>query len=55
MRELAEILKAMAEKGYEYFCESTSGQVFRDTTNRCLIKFNSWESVERFLGKESKK
>ena len=52
MRELAEILKAMAEKGYEYFCESTSGQVFRDTNNRCLVKFNSWESVERFLRKK---
>lgn len=52
MSEMIEILKAMLDKGYEYFADTDKGIVFHGKNKEGFIKFNSWsdarEWIERF-------
>lgn len=48
---MIEILKAMLDKGYEYFADTDKGIVFRGKNKEGFIKFNSWSDAREWIAK----
>lgn len=51
MGEMIEILKAMLNKGYEYFADTDKGIVFHSKNKEGFIKFKSWGEAQDWLKK----
>lgn len=51
MSEMIEILKAMLDKGYEYFADTDKGIVFRSKNKEGFIKFKSWGEAQDWIKK----
>lgn len=51
MSEKIEVLKAMLDKGYEYFADTDKGIVFRSKNKEGFINFKSWGEAQDWIKK----